>query len=423
MLVDVAEIKIQSGNGGNGLVSFRREKYVAAGGPDGGDGGRGGDVIFLADSRLLTLMDFRYKKEYKAQNGGDGRGSKCTGTSGEPLYIRVPVGTLVKDAETDRPIADLNCDGAQFVAARGGNGGWGNVHFATPTRQVPKFAKPGQRGITRRIKLELKLLADVGLVGFPNVGKSTLLSVVSSARPKIANYHFTTLEPNLGVIYVGEGDSFVMADIPGIIEGASEGAGLGHEFLRHVERTRLLLHLVDVSGIEGRNPLEDFDTICEEMRRYNPLLAEKPQIVVANKTDIITDMEAYEAFKKEIEERDLLLFEISAATKKGTRELMAFASGCLKELPVPEQVIYEDTMQEQEPEELTFTIVQEGEAYRVEGSRAEYIVAHTNFSDYESLQFFQKSLRDSGIIDALEKAGVQEGDLVRMDDLEFEFVH
>ncbi len=423
MLVDIAEIKIKSGNGGNGLVSFHREKYVAAGGPDGGDGGRGGDVIFMADSRLLTLMDFRYKREYKAENGGDGRGKKCFGKNGENMIIRVPVGTLIKDAETDKPIADLNHDGAQFVAARGGNGGWGNVHFATPTRQVPKFAKPGQRGVERRIKLELKLLADVGLVGFPNVGKSTLLSVVSSARPKIANYHFTTLEPNLGVISVGEGDSFVMADIPGIIEGASEGAGLGHEFLRHIERTRLLLHLVDVSGIEGRNPIEDFDTICEEMAKYNPLLAEKPQIVVANKTDIVTDPEAYEAFKKEMEDRDLLLFEISAATGQGTRELMAFASGCLKELPIPEQVVYEDTALEENDTELSFTIVREGEAYRVEGSRAEYIVNHTNFSDYESLQFFQRSLRDHGIIDALEKSGIQEGDLVRMEDLEFEFVH
>ncbi len=421
MLVDVAEIQIQSGNGGNGLVSFRREKYVAAGGPDGGDGGRGGDVIFLADARLLTLMDFRYKREYKAQNGGDGRGAKCTGASGENMVIRVPVGTLIKDAETDRAIADLNEDGASFVAARGGNGGWGNVHFATPTRQVPKFAKPGQRGVSRRIKLELKLLADVGLVGFPNVGKSTLLSVVSSARPKIANYHFTTLEPNLGVISIGEGKSFVMADIPGIIEGASQGVGLGHDFLKHVERTRLLLHLVDVSGIEGRNPLEDFDTICEEMRLYNPELAEKPQIVVANKTDIITDPEAYEAFKKEIENRDLMLFEISAATQKGTRELVSFAYGCLQELPIPEQTVYEDTMAVEEFDD-SFTVTVEDDIYYVEGGRAAYIVVHTNFSDYESLQFFQRCLRDSGIIDALEKAGINEGDTVRMGELEFDFV-
>ncbi|MBQ4518917.1 MAG: GTPase ObgE [Clostridia bacterium] len=421
MLVDVAEIEIRSGNGGNGLVSFRREKYVAAGGPDGGDGGRGGDVVFVADGRLLTLMDFRYKREYKAQNGGDGRGAKCTGSSGEDMIIRVPIGTLIKDAETDRTIADLNHHGDRFVAAKGGNGGWGNMHFATPTRQVPKFAKPGQRGVSRKIKLELKLLADVGLVGFPNVGKSTLLSVVSSARPKIANYHFTTLEPNLGVISVGESESFVMADIPGIIEGASEGAGLGHEFLRHIERTRLLLHLVDVSGIEGRNPIEDFDTICEEMKLYNPKLAEKPQIVVANKTDILTDPDMYEAFKKEIEERDLLLFEISAATGQGTRELMAFAFGCLKELPIPEQEVYEDIPQEEEAD--TFTIVREGEAYRVEGRRAERIVGSTNFSDYESLQFFQRSLRESGIIAALEEAGINEGDPVRICDLEFEFVN
>ncbi|MBE7022584.1 MAG: GTPase ObgE [Ruminococcaceae bacterium] len=421
MLVDVAEIQIQSGNGGNGLVSFRREKYVAAGGPDGGDGGRGGDVVFMADARLLTLMDFRYKKEYKAQNGGDGKGSKCTGSSGEALVIRVPVGTIIKDAETDRAIADLNRDGARFVAARGGNGGWGNVHFATPTRQVPKFAKPGERGVSRRIKLELKLLADVGLVGFPNVGKSTLLSVVSGARPKIADYHFTTLEPNLGVVSVGEGDSFVLADIPGLIEGASEGIGLGHAFLKHVERTRLLLHLVDVSGIEGRNPIEDFDTICKEMELYNPQLAEKPQVVVANKTDIITDPDLYEAFKKEMEARDLLFFEISAATQKGTRELMAFASGCLKELPMPEQEIFEDVPMEVGDED-SFSIEREEEVYCVTGPRAERIVASTNFSDYESLQFFQRSLRDSGIIDALEEAGINEGETVRMCDLEFEYM-
>ncbi len=421
MLVDVAEIQIQSGNGGNGLVSFRREKYVAAGGPDGGDGGKGGDVIFQADSRLLTLMDFRYKREYKAQNGGDGRGAKCTGRSGDDMTIRVPVGTLIKDAETDRAIADLNRDGATFVAARGGNGGWGNIHFATPTRQVPKFAKPGQRGIKRRIKLELKLLADVGLVGFPNVGKSTLLSVVSSARPKIANYHFTTLEPNLGVISVGEAKSFVMADIPGIIEGASQGVGLGHDFLKHIERTRLLLHLVDVSGVEGRNPLEDFDTICEEMRLYNPELAEKPQIVVANKTDIITDPAAYEAFKEEIENRNLLLFEISAVAQKGTRELMAFAYGCLQELPVPEQTVYEDVI---EPVALddSITVICDDDVYCVEGGRVDHIVASTNFSDYESLQFFQRSLRDAGIIDELEKAGINEGDTVRIGELEFEYV-
>ncbi len=421
MLVDVAEIQIQSGNGGNGLVSFRREKYVAAGGPDGGDGGRGGDVVFVADGQLLTLMDFRYKREYKAQNGGDGRGSKCTGSSGEHMVIKVPVGTLIKDAETDRAIADLNHDGARFVAAKGGNGGWGNMHFATPTRQVPKFAKPGERGVSRRIKLELKLLADVGLVGFPNVGKSTLLSVVSGARPKIANYHFTTLEPNLGVVSVGEGEGFVMADIPGLIEGASEGIGLGHDFLKHVERTRLLLHLVDVSGIEGRNPIEDFDAICREMELFNPQLAEKPQIVVANKTDIITDEEMYQAFKDEIETRELQLFEISAATQKGTRELMSYVSSCLKELPLPEQEVFEDVVTIEKDEEA-FRVVHRDGVYCVEGPRAEKIVASTNFSDYESLQFFQRSLRDAGIIDALEEAGISEGETVRMEDLEFEYM-
>ncbi|MBR5507790.1 MAG: GTPase ObgE, partial [Clostridia bacterium] len=288
MFADIAEITIKSGNGGNGLVSFHREKYVAAGGPDGGDGGRGGDVVFEADSKLLTLLDFRYKRVYKPENGGDGRAKNGFGKDGGSITIKVPAGTIIKDADTGNIIADLKTDGETFVAAKGGSGGWGNAHFATPTRQVPKFAKPGIQGIERKIILELKLLADVGLVGFPNVGKSTFLSVVSGARPKIANYHFTTLEPNLGVVDIGDGEGFVLADIPGIIEGAGEGVGLGFEFLRHVERTRLLLHVVDVSGIEGRNPIEDFDIINAEMEKFNPELAERPQIVVANKTDIIT---------------------------------------------------------------------------------------------------------------------------------------
>ncbi|MBQ3225907.1 MAG: GTPase ObgE [Clostridia bacterium] len=422
MFVDVAEIKIKSGNGGNGLVSFHREKYVAAGGPDGGDGGRGGDVIFVADAQLSTLMDFRYRKQYKAGNGEDGRAKKCFGKDGEHMYIKVPAGTLVRDTDTGKIIADLKHDGDTFVAAKGGNGGWGNVHFATPTRQVPKFAKPGQRGIERTITLELKLLADVGLIGFPNVGKSTILASVSGARPKIANYHFTTLEPNLGVVELGEGGSFVLADIPGIIEGANEGVGLGHEFLRHVERTRLLLHVVDVSGIEGRDPISDFDIICEEMEKFNSDLATRPQIVVANKTDIITNEELYQSFVEEIKNRGLKLFEISAATKQGTRELMLYVSSLLKELPVQEFEVEEDFMDETPVNDEDFLIEVIDNVYDVTGTRIEKIVKSTNFEDYESLQFFQRSLRNLGVINALEEKGIEEGDTVRMYEIEFEFV-
>ena len=422
MFVDVAEIKIKSGNGGNGLVSFHREKYVAAGGPDGGDGGRGGDVIFVADAQLSTLMDFRYRKQYKAGNGEDGRAKKCFGKDGEHMYIKVPAGTLVRDTDTGKIIADLKHDGDTFVAAKGGNGGWGNVHFATPTRQVPKFAKPGQRGIERTITLELKLLADVGLIGFPNVGKSTILASVSGARPKIANYHFTTLEPNLGVVELGEGGSFVLADIPGIIEGANEGVGLGHEFLRHVERTRLLLHVVDVSGIEGRDPISDFDIICEEMEKFNSDLATRPQIVVANKTDIITNEELYQSFVEEIKNRGLKLFEISAATKQGTRELMLYVSSLLKELPVQEFEVEEDFLDETPVNDEDFLIEVIDNVYDVTGTRIEKIVKSTNFEDYESLQFFQRSLRNLGVINALEEKGIEEGDTVRMYEIEFEFV-
>ncbi len=422
MFVDIAEIKIKSGNGGNGLVSFHREKYVAAGGPDGGDGGRGGDVTFIADAQLSTLMDFRYRKQYKAGNGEDGRAKKCYGKDGEHMYIKVPAGTLIRDTESGKIIADLKHDGDTFVAARGGKGGWGNTHFATPTRQVPKFAKPGQRGIERTITLELKLLADVGLIGFPNVGKSTILASVSGARPKIANYHFTTLEPNLGVVELGDAGSFVLADIPGIIEGANEGIGLGHEFLRHVERTRLLLHVVDVSGIEGRDPISDFDIICDEMKKFNENLATRPQIVVANKTDIITDEFLYQNFCEEIKRRGLPLFEISAATNKGTRELMLYVSSALKELPIQEFVVEEDFMDETPVNDDDFNIEVMENIYDVTGSRIEKIVKSTNFDDYESLQFFQRSLRNLGVIEALEENGIEEGDTVRIYEIEFEFV-
>jgi len=422
MFADIAQITIKSGNGGNGLVSFHREKYVAAGGPDGGDGGRGGDVIFEADSKLLTLLDFRYKRVYKAENGGDGRAKNGFGKDGKSIIVKVPAGTIIKDGETGNIIADLKTDGETFVAARGGSGGWGNAHFATPTRQVPKFAKPGISGVERTIILELKLLADVGLVGFPNVGKSTLLSVVSGARPKIANYHFTTLEPNLGVVDTGEGEGFVMADIPGIIEGAGEGVGLGFEFLRHIERTRLLLHVVDVSGIEGRNPIEDFDIINGEMEKFNPELAQRPQIVVANKTDIITDEEVYKNFCDEIERRGYELFKISAAANKGVKELIRYVNGLLKTLPIPEITVCEDTFLNESLSDEEITVRREKGAYVVEGKRVERIVDSTNFDDYESLQFFQRSLREAGVIDMLKDAGINEGDIVKLYEIEFEFV-
>lgn len=422
MFADTAKIKIISGNGGNGLVSFHREKYVAAGGPDGGDGGIGGSVIFKCDKKVSTLSDFRHKKIYKAENGGDGKAKRGNGKNGADLEIFVPVGTIIKDNENGRVIADLKKEGDTFLAAKGGRGGWGNVHFATPTRQVPKFAKPGGRGIERELVLELKLIADVGLIGFPNVGKSTLLSMVTEATPKIANYHFTTLEPNLGVVNLGEGNSFVLADIPGIIEGAGEGVGLGHEFLRHVERTRLLLHVVDVSGIEGRNPISDFDIICEEMKIFNPDLAERKQIVVANKTDILTDEEMYKEFIAEIKERGYEVFEISAATKKGVNELMLYTSSVLKDIPIPEFNVEEDILTMDSSDDGSFTITVENDEYTVEGERLLKVVNSTNFDDYESLQYFQKALRSMGIIDALEDKGINEGDLVRIYDIEFDFV-
>ena len=334
--VDKAKIFIRAGNGGNGAVAFHREKYVAAGGPDGGDGGRGGDIIFQVDDNMSTLMDFRYKRKYVAGNGGNGAGKRCSGKDGETLYIKVPRGTLIRDAETNAIMHDMST-GEDYLACRGGRGGWGNKHFATPTRQVPNFAKPGLPGESHEVFLELKLLADVGLIGFPNVGKSTLLSVVSKAHPKIANYHFTTLFPNLGVVWVDDGVSFVMADIPGIIEGASEGAGLGHDFLRHIDRCRLLVHLVDVSGSEGRDPVEDFDTINNELQQYSPELASRAQIVVGNKTDLLgEDRSAIDRLKEYVESKGFTFLEMSAATHSGTRELIQTIADLLQKVPVVE---------------------------------------------------------------------------------------
>ena len=425
MFVDKAKIFIKAGSGGNGAIAFHREKYVAAGGPDGGDGGKGGNVIFHVDPGLSTLMDFRYKRKYAAKPGGDGAGNRCNGKKGEDIVINVPPGTIVRDSESGRVLADLSDAEHDVVLIKGGNGGWGNSHFATATRQTPNFAKNGQPGIEREVILELKLLADVGLVGFPNVGKSTLLSVTTKAAPKIANYHFTTLEPNLGVVELAEHMSFVLADIPGIIEGASEGVGLGHEFLRHIERTRLLIHVVDVSSIEGRNPIEDFDIINEELSRYNMELEKRPQIVAANKTDIIQDEEAYENFKTEIKRRGYTLFEISAATRAGVDELMKHVYSELQKLP-PIQVYEPEMNLEEETRtdttERGFDISMYGNVYVVSGSWIESVGGSVNFSDEESLQYFQRALKNHGVIDALEEAGIHEGDTVRIGDLEFDFV-
>lgn len=423
MFSDVAKIHIKAGDGGNGAVTFHREKYIAAGGPDGGDGGRGGNVIFVADKGVNTLIDFRYKKKYAAEPGGNGKDERRNGKNGADLIIKVPVGTIIRDTESGLAVCDLKEEGQEFVIAKGGSGGWGNSHFATATRQTPKFAKSGTLGDERDVTLELKLIADVGLLGFPNVGKSTFLSMVSDARPKIANYHFTTLEPNLGVVNLGDGGGFVIADIPGVIEGAHEGVGLGHEFLRHVERTRLLLHFVDVSGIEGRNPLEDFDTINSELKMYSEKLAQKPQVVVANKADIPQFEENFEAFKTELENRGYKVFKISAATKQGVREVLNYTLEMLSELPeeeIDESEFIDIDMLKSKEEEMKVEVV-DGIFY-VTGERVRRIAGSTNFDDYESMQYFQRALIKCGAIKMLENAGVKEGDTVDIYGFEFDFV-
>ena len=423
MFIDIAKIKIVSGKGGDGKVGFHREKYVAAGGPDGGDGGRGGSVIFKVDDNLSTLLDFRYKKKYVAAPGEPGGGKRCKGKDGADLIIRVPRGTIIRDQKTGQVMKDMSAS-EPFVAAKGGNGGWGNTHFATPTRQAPRFAKPGLPGVERDIVLELKLLADVGLIGFPNVGKSTLLSVVSKARPKIANYHFTTLFPNLGVVYVDEGVSFVMADIPGIIEGAADGAGLGHDFLRHIDRCRLLVHVVDVSGSEGRDPVADFDAINAELAQYSPELATRPQIVVANKADIMEDEALLEKLRAHVEEAGYPLFALSAASHTGTRELVLKIAEKLSTLPPV--TVYEPEYVPRPPKLDTsapLNITVDDNTYIVEGPWLERLMANVNFSDYESRMYFDKMLRESGLFARLEEMGIQDGDIVSLYNLEFEYQH
>ena len=421
MFVDKANISLRAGNGGNGAVSFHREKYVASGGPDGGDGGRGGSVVLVPDAHMSTLMDFRYKRKYAAQNGADGSGKLCSGKSGEDLVIKVPLGTVVRDTATGAVMKDLSSPDDRFVAARGGRGGWGNAHFATPTRQTPRFAKSGLPGEEREITLELKLLADVGLVGFPNVGKSTLLSVVSKAHPKIANYHFTTLFPNLGVVYLGEGSSFVMADIPGIIEGASEGAGLGHGFLRHIDRCRLLIHVVDVSGSEGRDPVEDFETINAELSKYGESLSQRPMLVAGNKCDLAPDGELADKLERYVTEKGYRFFRLSAAAHMGVTELMNAVSAELAHLPPitvfePEFVEPEIDVTANEPE-ITHT----GDIWTVEGGWMAQLVRNVNFGDYESRMFFDRRLRAAGIYDKLESLGINDGDTVSIYDIEFEY--
>lgn len=422
MFTDYVKIIIKSGDGGNGAITFRREKYVASGGPDGGDGGKGGDIYFIVDPDSNTLMNFRYQRKFKAENGQNGSGSHCTGKSGEDLYIKVPLGTLVKDAETEKIVADLSTPGQSELILPGGRGGKGNSHFATSTRQAPRFAQGGEKGLEKELVLELKSLADVGLVGFPNAGKSTFLSVVTSAKPKIANYQFTTINPNLGVVKTEYGESFVIADIPGIIEGASDGIGLGIQFLRHVERTRLLLHLIDVSGTEGRNPVEDFYAINKELQKYSEKLANRKQIIVATKMDIAQDETLYQGLEKLAKEKNMEIYKISSATGLGIKELMQRVSELLKELPKESLVSEEERkIYTLEEEKSGFEIRKEKDMYVVEGPSVQRIMSKVNLEDNESLYYFQKCLEELGVNEALKKAGVQEGDTVKVIDWELEW--
>lgn len=423
MFVDIAKIKIKGGDGGAGAVAFHREKYVAAGGPDGGDGGKGGDVVFVVDDNLATLADFRYKRKYSAPNGEGGKGGRCNGKKGQDLEIKVPRGTIIREANSKAVMADMSKT-ERFVAAKGGKGGWGNMHFATSTRQVPRFAKPGVPGEEWEVSLELKLLADVGLVGYPSVGKSSLISVVSQAKPKIGDYHFTTLVPNLGVVSMGEGNSFVLADIPGLIEGASEGVGLGHQFLRHVERCRMLIHIVDVSGSEGRNPIDDFEKINEELKKFNPDLAERPMIVAGNKIDM-AEPEQIEEFKKYVNDKGYEYYSICAPIMEGTKELMNVTWNMLKELPpIKEYEVEKIPLESLIPEDdNSFKITQEDEGYYlVEAKWFPRVLKGIDVTDYEALQYMQRVLEKSGVFDALREKGIQEGDIVSLYNIEFEYI-
>lgn len=423
MFIDKARIFVKSGNGGNGAVSFRREKYVPAGGPDGGDGGNGASVIFEVDLGLRTLMDFKYQRKYVAEHGEDGSKKRKAGRNGEDLILKVPPGTIIRDEATGLVIADLKEEGDRAVVAKGGRGGKGNQHFANAVRQAPAFARSGSDGVEKWVVLELKMIADVGLLGFPNVGKSTFLSVVTKAKPKIANYHFTTLTHNLGVVQTKFGDSFVLADIPGLIEGAAEGVGLGHDFLRHVERTKVLIHIVDISGLEGRDALEDFDKINDELKLYNEKLATRPQVVVANKMDILEDESIFEEFKNELEDRGYKVFKMSAATRQGVDDVIAYVSELLKEAEeielVSEEEMFRPELDEQQDEGLQIDI--EDGVYVVTGKSLRRIMYSVNFDDMESLQYFQKAMESQGVFDRLREMGIEDGDTVRIYEIEFEF--
>ena len=422
MFVDRVKIHVKGGNGGNGMVSFFRAKYITHGGPDGGDGGRGGDVIFVGDESMGTLMDFRYKRMFKAGNGQDGGKRNCFGKDGESVVIKVPVGTVIREAESGKIMADITKHGEEKILIHGGKGGKGNQHFATPTRQAPRYAEPGRVAKEYDVILELKLIADVGLIGFPNVGKSTLLSMVTNANPKIANYHFTTLAPNLGVVEGRYGDSFVLADIPGLVEGASEGVGLGHAFLRHVERTKVFIHVVDAAGVEGDDPVENVRKINQELEAYNPELMKRPQVIAANKTDIPGSEENVERLKEAYEKEGFEVFPISAATNKGLDELLTKVAEILKNYP--EDIVFEEEYEEYDEvavDQEPFTIEIEDEVYVVRGVGVEKMIGYTNLDTEKGFAFFQRYLKEKGIIEALEEKGIQEGDTVRIYDMEFEF--
>ena len=423
MFIDKARIFVKSGNGGNGAVSFRREKYVPAGGPDGGDGGNGASVIFEVDLGLRTLMDFKYQRKYVAEHGEDGSKKRKAGRNGEDLILKVPPGTIIRDEATGLVIADLKEEGDRAVVAKGGRGGKGNQHFANAVRQAPAFARSGSDGVEKWVVLELKMIADVGLLGFPNVGKSTFLSVVTKAKPKIANYHFTTLTPNLGVVKTKFGESFVLADIPGLIEGAAEGVGLGHDFLRHVERTKVLIHIVDISGLEGRDALDDFDKINGELKLYNEKLATRPQVVVANKMDILEDESIFDEFKNELEGRGYKVFKMSAATRQGVDDVIAYVSELLREAEeielVSEEEMFRPELDEVQDEGLQIDI--EDGVYVVTGKSLRRIMYSVNFDDMESLQYFQKAMESQGVFDRLREMGIEDGDTVRIYEIEFEF--
>lgn len=420
LFVDKVRITVKAGNGGNGSVSFHREKFVQNGGPDGGDGGRGGDVVLVADESMHTLMDFRQHRRFTAEAGEDGTSRFRTGKSGAALTIRVPPGTIVRDVATGHVLADMRAAGDERVLLRGGRGGWGNAHFATATRQAPNFAKPGEKRDVRELELELKSIADVGLIGYPNVGKSTILSVVTSAKPKIANYHFTTLAPNLGIVREF-GQDFVIADIPGLVEGAHEGVGLGHAFLRHVERTRLLVHVLDIAGSEGRDPIEDFDRINAELGQYGAL-AERPQIVAANKMDLPEGEANLERLRAHLEGRGIPIFPVSAATRQGFAPLLKEIVRVLPTLPEPEGEAVLDAIPEDLTEKDAFAVRREDDYYIVEGPGVDRLIRSVNFSDHESMSWFHQTLRRLGVIDQLREAGAGEGDTVVMGDMEFDFV-